>query len=387
MYLHCDSHANARLRNVMDEIFQNKDSFKNEIIWQRTTAHSNPRKSYGRLHDVILFYTKSEDYAWNQQYVPYSDEHLENSYRFTEQKTGRRFASRDLTASVYHASKGQIYEWKGKKPPASRVWAYAKEEMQRLEKEGRIVYSKSGYPRLKLYLDEAKGVALQDIWTDIRPVQAQANERLGYPTQKPEALLERIVKSSSDKGDILLDPFCGCGTALVVSERLGRSWVGIDISPTACTLMAQRLRRLRVKAPIMGMPMAEADLKKLPPFEFQNWVVRRLFGRISARKSGDMGIDGYTFEGNPIQVKQSEGVGRNVVDNFETALRRASKDAGVIVALSFTKDAIEERARAENEEKLIIHLFTVKDLLRTDRDLPQPSYERKEEEGKQGRLL
>ncbi len=267
------------------------------------------------------------------------------------------------------------------------MWSYTKEQMQKFDKEGRIMYSKNGYPRLKLYLDEQKGVALQDVWTDIRPVQAQSNERLGYPTQKPEPLMERIITSSSNKGDLVLDPFCGCGTALVVAERLGRNWIGIDLAPTACTLMAQRLRRLRVKAPIVGMPMAEADLLKLPPFEFQNWVIRRLFGRVSARKSGDMGIDGYTFEGHPVQVKQSLDVGRNVVDNFETALRRAGKDTGVIVAFSFTRDAIEERARAENEEKVKISLLTVKDLLRTDRELPQAISEKEESEDNQERLF
>jgi DNA modification methylase len=369
MYLHCDSHANARLRIVMDDLFLERN-FRNEIIWQRTTAHSNPRKSYGRLHDSILFYTKSDEYTWNQQYLPYSEEHIANSYRYSDKKTGRKYALRDLTASVYHASSGQIYAWKGKKPPASRVWAYSKDEMERMDREGKIEYSSKGYPRLKLYIDQQEGVPLQDIWTDIRPVQAQSNERLGYPTQKPEPLLERIIKSSSSPDEIVLDPFCGCGTAVYMAQMLKRRWVGIDISPTACTLIIQRMRKRGISPPLMGMPLNEEELRKLPPFEFQNWVIRRLFGRVSSRKSSDMGIDGYTFEGDPVQVKQSEDIGRNVVDNFETALRRAGKNAGVIVAFSFGKGANEEIARAQLEEMLHIKALTITELLRIDRDLP-----------------
>ncbi|MGI0069606.1 MAG: DNA methyltransferase [Nitrosopumilaceae archaeon] len=367
MYLHCDAHADHRLRVIMDDLFV-ETNFINEIIWQRTSAHSNPRKSFGRLHDAILFYSKSKEYTWNTQFTPYSEEHLENSYRFVEKKTGRKYASRDLTASVYHAADSQIYTWKGKKPPASRVWSYTKEEMARLDKEGKIIYSKNGYPRLKLYLDESKGVPLQDIWTDIQPVQAHANERLGYPTQKPEVLLERIIKSSSNEGDLVLDPFCGCGTALTVAHKLKRKWIGIDISPTACNLMVSRLTKARAKPSLVGMPFTDEELRKLPPFEFQNWVIRRLFGRVSSRKSSDMGIDGYTFEGHPVQVKQSSDIGRNVVDNFETALRRAGKNTGVIVAFSFGRGAYEEIARARLEEKLNITAMKVSDLLKLDRD-------------------
>ena len=262
IYVHLDENVSHYVKGMMDEIL-GRENFINEIVWQRTTAHSNPRKSYGRLHDVLLFYSKSEEYVWNQQYVPYSDEHMENSYRFVEEKTGRKFASRDLTASVRHASKGQIYAWKGQKPPPSRVWSYAKEEMERLEKEGRIVYSKNGYPRLKLYLDEQKGVALQDIWTDIRPVQAQSNEKLGYPTQKPEALLERIILCSSNPGEIVADFFCGSGTTLAVAEKLGRKWVGCDLSRFAIHTTRKRLLDIQDCRPF--------EILNLGKYERQVW--------------------------------------------------------------------------------------------------------------------
>jgi len=164
--------------------------------------------------------------------------------------------------------------------------------------------------------------------------------------------------------DIVLDPFCGCGTAIVVAHKLGRQWIGIDVSPTACNLMENRMRRLHVSPNIMGMPFSEDDLRKLPPFEFQNWVVQRLFGRVSARKSSDMGIDGFTFEGHPIQVKQSDDIGRNVVDNFETAIRRRKQTKGIIVAFSFGRGAFEEIARAQLHDNIEIQALTVKELLK-----------------------
>jgi tRNA G10 N-methylase Trm11 len=187
---------------------------------------------------------------------------------------------------------------------------------------------------------------------------------LGYPTQKPEALLGRIIEASCNPMDIVLDPFCGCGTAISVAHKKGRRWVGIDVSPTACDLMEKRMRRLSISPSMMGMPLTEDDLRKVAPFEFQNWVVRRLYGRVTARKSGDMGIDGTTFEGIPIQVKQSEDIGRNVIDNFETAIRRKKKTHGIIVAFSFGKGAYEEIARAKLHERLDIKLLQIKDLIK-----------------------
>lgn len=209
---------------------------------------------------------------------------------------------------------------------------------------------------------------IMDVWTDIPPIQSQSGERMGYPTQKPVALLERIVNVSSNKGDILLDPFCGCGTALVASQRLGRKWVGIDISPTACKLMARRLKKEFSITPVLIK--GEWDIKyvrKLAPFEFQNWVVvDKFYGTVSKTRSGDFGVDGLTPQihgGYPIQVKQSEDIGRNVIDNFETAMRRIHKKKGYIVAFSFGKGAVEEVARVKNQEGIEIILRTVQELL------------------------
>lgn len=203
-----------------------------------------------------------------------------------------------------------------------------------------------------------------DYW-DIPTINNMAKERLGYPTQKPEELLERIVASSCPKGGVILDPFAGCGTSMVAAHRLGRRWIGIDISPTAVRLMERRMYAVGARGfEITGMPMTAEELRELKPFEFQNWVIQQFNGTHAPRKSGDMGIDGYSFFlHEPIQVKRSDKVGRNVVDNFETALLRAKREKGFIVAFSFTRNAYEEVARVKNEQGLEILLVTVEDLL------------------------
>jgi DNA methylase len=299
------------------------------------------------------------NYTWNTQFTPYEQEYINRSYDGTD-PNGRKFTLSD-TAGPGGAAKGNPkYEFLG----VTRYWRYSKEKMEELYKQGRIVQTKPGnVPRYKRYLDEMKGVELQDILTDIKPV-GTSREDLGYPTQKPELLLERIIKTSSNPMDIVFDPFCGCGTATAVAHRLGRRWIGIDISPTACELMRKRMISLGARHfVVMGMPMTEKELRKIDHFEFQNWVIQWLFGRISQRKSSDMGIDGYTFEGTPIQVKQSDDVGRNVIDNFQTALRRANSNEGVIVAFSFGRRAYEEIARCNLRDGLTIKAITINDLL------------------------
>ena len=184
----------------MDVVFGSAN-FRTEIIWKRSSAHSDTRqgrKQHGRIHDVILFYTKTDDWVWNPVYTRYDPDYVQSNYRYVEENTGRRFKSTDLTAAKPGGDTS--YEWKGRRPPEGRYWAYSRENMEKLDREGRIYYTRTGNPRLKQYLDEMPGVALQDTWTDIPPISSQAAERLGYPTQKPENLLERIVKSSSNKG-------------------------------------------------------------------------------------------------------------------------------------------------------------------------------------------
>lgn len=307
IYLHCDHHANAHLRILMDQIFGEK-RFLNEIVWCYRGGGS-PKRGFGRRHDTIFRYSKNKDYKFYPDGVriPYQAEGI-----------GR------TDDAMWGKHKGTN----------------------------------------KIYKPHPLGKIPEDWWLmDI--LNANDPERLGYPTQKPEALLERIINASSIPTDIVLDPFCGCGTAIAVAHKLGRRWIGVDVSPTACKLMAKRMRSIGAKGfQMIGMPQTVEELKAIQPFEFQNWVMEKLYGRVSPRKVGDMGIDGYFLDGSPIQVKQSEDVGRNVIDNFETAMQRISKHKGVIVAFSFGKGAYEEVARAKLEQGLEITLKTVEEILK-----------------------
>jgi DNA methylase/Restriction endonuclease len=229
--------------------------------------------------------------------------------------------------------------------------AKRRRQLIRAEENGReyIMDQRRGRIR-KLYVDEimARGQPVDSIW-DINRLNYEDKENLGYPTQKPEALLERIINASSDPMDIVLDPFCGCGTAIAAAHKLGRRWIGIDISPTACKLMAERIRKLGVNdVRITNLPLTLDELKSMRPADFQNWVVEKLHGRASPRRMHDMGIDGYDYENTPIQVKQSENVGRNVVDNFVAAIQREGSHKGIIVAFGFGAGAYNEVARLKH---------------------------------------
>lgn len=365
LYMHCDPSASHYLKVMLDPIFESAGGeFRSEIVWKRSSAHSDTkqgRKQHGRIHDVLLFYTRSDEWTWNPIYTPYEQSYIDNFYKHIEPETGRRYRLSDLTGPG-GASKGNPrYEVMG----VTRYWRYSRERMDELIEEGRVIQRKPGaVPAYKRYLDEMPGVPLQDVWTDISPIAPRGQERLGYPTQKPEALLERVIESSSDKGDVVLDPFCGCGTSIAVAQRLQREWIGIDISPQAVGIMKRRVDKLGANARVEGLPATLDDLRELGPFEFQNWVIQRVLGVVAARKSGDMGIDGWSFfERLPIQVKQSERVGRNVVDNFETAIERSGKDTGYLVAFSFTKGAHEEAARSKRAGKAAVILVKVEDVL------------------------
>jgi DNA modification methylase len=359
-YLHCDPSASHYLKVRLDSIFGPRN-FQNEIVWKRFSGKNDPKR-FGRIHDCLLFYTKGREFTWNPQYGSFEPDYVEQNYRYVEFGTGRRYRRDNLTANK---PGGDVdYEWHGAKPYKGRHWAYSREKMDQMLAEGRIEFRRTGMPVYKRYLDESPGVPLQDLWTDIK-LASGSNERVGYPTQKPQALLERIITASSNRGDVVLDPFCGCGTTIAAAHTLGREWLGVDISPTACNVMKRRLDRLGIGADFQDLPATEADLRALLPFEFQNWVIQRVLGSHSPRKSGDMGIDGYSFfEQLPIQVKQSERVGRNVVDNFETAIERSGKHMGYIVAFSFTRDAYEEAARSKRRGTAAVTLVKVGDLIR-----------------------
>lgn len=306
IYLHCDPTASHYLKVLMDAVFDVRN-FRNEIIWKRTSAHSDARQGgyrLGRIHDVLLFYGRDTRTTWNVQFQPYTDRHVDSKYTQTEPGTGRKFTTSDLTANKPGGDTS--YDFHGVRPPPGRYWAYSKANMEAFESEGRIVFTSNGFPRYKRYLDEMAGVPLQDIWDDIPPINSQARERLGYPTQKPEALLERIISASSNPGDVVLDPFCGCGTATVAAHRLGRQWIGIDVTWLAVDLMRRRLAdTFPADFPngsddihVDGEPRDEAAalaLAERDKYQFQYWAVAKLGGTARGgenRKGMDRGIDG-----------------------------------------------------------------------------------------------
>ena len=239
IYLHCDPVSSHYLKLLMDAVF-GPQNFRNEIIWQRTNAH-NDAGQFGRIHDVIFFYVLSGKYTWNAVTTGYSPEQLK---RYKPDENGRLYTGQDLTASRPNSDSGK-FNWRGTMPPASRGWGYTIEQLEAWWDEGLILTKKDGTPRmdgLKKYLDEMLGKPLQSIWINIPRIGNTSEERLGYPTQKPEALLERIIKASSNEGDVVLDPFCGSGTTIAAAQKLGRLWIGIDITHLAITLIKTRLQ-------------------------------------------------------------------------------------------------------------------------------------------------
>ena len=242
IYLHCDPTASHYLKLLMDSVYGSQN-FRSEVIWKRSAAHSDTRqgrRQYGRIHDVLLFYTKSAQWTWNPIYTDYDPEYVKKFYRHVESGTNRKYRLDNLTGPGGAAKGNPQFEVLG----VTRYWRYSRSRMQELLDAGRVVQTKDGtVPSYKRYLDEMPGVPLQDSWTDVSPLQSKSKERVGYPTQKPLKLLERIIATSSNEGDTVLDPFAGCATACVAAEKLGRQWIGIDLSPVAYTLVQERLAR------------------------------------------------------------------------------------------------------------------------------------------------
>lgn len=303
VYLHCDPTASHYLKILMDAILGPKN-FRTEIAWKRSSAHSDTkqgRKQHGRIHDILLFYTKSDEWTWNPIYTAYDQEYIDAFYKHEEEGTGRKYRLGDLTGPGGAAKGNPNYEVMG----VTRYWRYSMEKMNQLIKEGRIVQTRPGaVPAYKRYLDEMPGVPIQDIWTDIKPIGAQAAERLGYPTQKPEPLLERIIKASSNEGDIILDPFCGCGTTVAVAERLNRKWMGIDVTHLAISLMVSRLKDTfgpeLSPYKIIGAPKDLSGAEALAGenrYQFEWWALSLIEARPAQdrKKGADTGIDGYIY--------------------------------------------------------------------------------------------
>lgn len=394
IYLHCDPTASHYLKVVMDTIW-GAANFKNEIVWKRQSAHSDARR-FGRVHDVILCFTKGKDATWNQTYQPYDQEYVQQYYRYKE-PNGRRFMSGDLGAAGLSGG-GYEYEWKG----IQRIWRVPLTTMEKLEREGRIYYTRNGIPRRKRYLDESKGMPSQDVWIDIESLRSWHQERLGYPTQKPEALLERIIEASSNPGDVVLDPFCGCGTAVAVAERLHRKWIGIDITHLAIAAIVSRMEAAfpGIEIDRHGEPADVSGaraLAELDRYDFQNWALAFVGARPiessssgKSKKGADRGIDGVIrFLGESVktphrclvQVKSGNVSSRDIRDLVGT-IDREKAQMGLFITLEeptgpMRREALEAgfyHSEVMQRDYPRIQILTIQELFRKKEPQMPPLY-------------
>ena len=411
IYLHCDPAASHYLKMLMDAVF-GPSNFKNEIIWKRYGAHNDVgqgSKHFGRIHDVILFYTLDKAATWDQAFVPLDAEYVRKTYTHQEED-GRRFTTTPLTGPGGAGKGNPVFEWKGH----TRAWRYSKESMERLDREGLLHYSSTGYVRKKMYLDKSKGKPVQDIWDDISSLSGVHAERLGYPTQKPVALLDRIIRSSCPEGGVVLDPFCGCGTTIAAAQALGRPWIGIDITHLAITLIKQRLKdsfgieqvvrttpsgkgeTAKVgeagaeygsvtKRPfhVVGEPTSEPDAAALAasdPYQFQWWALGLVGARpVEQKKGADKGIDGRivfqgdkpgSFESVILSVKAGKTSAPHIRD-LKGVLEREKASIGVLISMQeATAPMKTEAVTAGFYESALwgkkypkVQLFTVAELL------------------------
>jgi len=368
IFVHCDYHANAYIRvHILDKIF-GTNNFISDITWKRTTAKSNS-KTIANNTDTIFFYSKTNKFIYNQVYLPLKEEMVKSHYN-NKDETGRFYTLDNLKAPA----KGYVYEWNG----VMGNWRCPIEKMKEYEELGKIKYTKNGVARFVRYLDQSKGTVIDNFWGDIYPVNSQAKERIGYPTQKPEKLLERIIKMSSNENDVILDCFIGGGTTIAVADKLNRNWIGIDQSVQAVKVTEFRLNKQQnLFSQPFSVQLHKYDydtLRNKDAFEFETWIVGQFGGLANSKQRGDLGLDGRTRENQPIQVKRSDNIGRNVIDNFFSAVQRfdkvsfeknkeENKPIGFVIAFSFGKGAVQEVARLKVEEQIIIELVTVESIV------------------------
>ncbi len=415
LYLHCDSTASHYLKLILDAIF-GADQFRNEIIWQRTGAH-NDAKRWGRITDSILFYTKSDTFTFHPQFAEYDPAYVAERYRYDD-GDGRKFWPNTMTAPAHGRPvasmtfRGQVMA-----PPTGTMWRFTQAEIDRLEAAGRIYYSAKGKPYVKSYLDERLGRPAQNLWTDIampkslaRHTSKSPSERLGYPTQKPLALLERIIAASSNPGDVVLDPFCGCGTAVIAAQKLGRQWAGIDITYLAIAVMKARLRDSFPglgDVEVVNRPTEVAGARAMldgsleSKYQFQWWALD-LVGASprgdQKKKGADAGIDGViTFTGaggkldTCIVSVKSGGVGRAADQAVKGDMASPGAAMGLVVGRDEPTAGMKAEAAAagvyysevSGKDYPAIQLLTIRELLEEGRrpQLPLlilPAYQRAE---------
>lgn len=380
LYLHCDPVASHYLKSLLDSIF-GPGNFGNEIVWQRTNSKGLAFTRFARNHDIILRYTKSNTWTWNSQYTQNDQTYVEKFYRHFEEGSGRRYTLDNLL-NPNHDRPNLTYEFLG----VTRVWRWTRERMEAAYRDGLVIQNTpGGVPRLKRYLDEQEGKPVGDVWTDIRPIQAQAQERLGYPTQKPLALLERIISASSNPGDVILDPFCGCGTAIHAAQKLGRTWVGIDITHLAISLIERRLKDAfpEIKFEVHGTPKdidGARDLAIRDKYQFQWWAVSLVEAQPFAgkKKGADGGIDGLiyfksdarTTERAIVSVKGGDNVSVPMIRDLKGVLEREKAPIGVFMTLAAPTRPMEAEAASAGFYELggrrypRLQIITIEDALR-----------------------
>jgi DNA modification methylase len=391
IFLHCDYHANSYIRvYILDKIFGDKN-FRGEIAWQRHNAHNDAKQKLAVLKDTIWYYSKNGRYKYNPVYIELTDDYKEVFYRNEDEKgvyrlsdlTGAGLNKNDKKWKTYHPKDRNRHWAIPVKPIANLAGENAKnlttiEKLDLLYKNDLIAISSNGVPSYKRYLEDSKGSLLGDVWTDIKAVSSQSKEKIGYPTQKPLKLLERIIAMSSNEGDVVLDPFIGGGTTVAVADKLNRKWIGIDQSVAAIKVTEARMTNqqdLFASPFVTQLHKYDYDtLRYKDAFEFEIFIVTQFGGINNTKQRGDLGLDGKTRENQPIQVKRSDAIGRNVVDNFKAACERNDKNlyeknklekqaVGYIIAFSFGKGAVQEVARLKNEENVIIKLVTVEEII------------------------
>jgi DNA modification methylase len=407
IYLHCDPTASHYIKVMMDGIFGHQN-FRSELIWKRTSSH-NSAKRWGPVHDVILFYSKSDNYTWNRVSQPYDEKYVEAFYRFHDEK-GRRFRLGDLTgAGTRTGESGQ--PWKGIDPTESgRHWAVpavpglskdeikeltVQQRLDQLDEQGLIYWPKKGsIPQFRRYYNPQHGVAAQDIITDIDPISPHAKERLGYPTQKPIALLDRIIRASSNPNDLVFDPFCGCGTTIYAAEKSGRQWIGCDIAILSVNLMSDVLTEKYhlVKGKhydLSGIPVSVEQAQELfqrDPYQFQHWVVERISGFPTKKKVADLGVDGRVYfetrnglRDMVLSVKGGHIKPADIRDLRGVLEREGNSELAGFLSLKEPSKAMrEEAAKAGMYEYNGVYyeriqLLTVQDILEDKRSFHTPS--------------
>ncbi|MGA3302584.1 MAG: DNA methyltransferase [Methylovirgula sp.] len=358
-YLHCDPTASHYLKLILDGIF-GPERFLNEIIWKRHSAHSSAKR-YGPVHDTILYYSKSNKFIWTGPRLEYDEEYLDKYYKYDD-GDGRLYWRNSLTAAgTRQGSSGK--SWRGYDPASQGAhWKFTIENLDTLDAAGKIYWPPGGgCPQIKRYRDELKGLAVSDIWDDINKINPAGNERLGYPTQKPTQLLERIISASSNPDSVILDPFCGCGTSVEAAENLGRQWIGIDVTHYAITLIETRLRKTHpaAKYEVSGRPInfsGASDLARRDKHQFQWWAAWLLGAQTYETKKGaDRGIDGNIyFQNGPfgfgriiISVKGGDNLGPAMVRELSGVVQREEAEMGILVTLGEpTKAMIADAAGA-----------------------------------------